>query len=361
MNRMPGSLPLAPRTRLRALTIPLVLAVATACESEVAASPEETFDEGELAVDASSPVSFAHVSLTGGGTLVNAADPGTSTAWDMAFRRFSVRLNGGVAGPGSVSAVSLGTHADLTAEQVVALNPREGEAAFEAVTAADIPAAGFIEDALVPETGPSWFRFDTRSGTIVANPAAAWKLREGSERGYGVFRVVGIAMQGQRPVGATIEFRRHDPGGSLGAPETVAQDLTRGPVYLSLSNGIVSDPSGCDWDIATSPEFTVQVNETCGAGTFPLDANDDFTALTQAGDAPDYAGFLSTIAGAFPATVGDAQGTFWYDILQNNRMWPTYNVFLVRVAGEVYKVQVFDYYNATGDSGYPSVRFQRLR
>ena len=359
MHISPSASPWIP---LRALTIPLVLAVAAACESEVAAPPEEeTFEEGVISIDASSPVSFAYVSLAGGGVLPNLPDPGSSTSWDMAFRRFSVRLNGGVAGPASVAAVNLGNNAGLTADQIAALTPEDGEAAFTAVTAADIPAAGFVEDALAPETGPSWFRFDRQSGSIVANPGAAWKLREGSERGYGVIRMVDIAMQGERPVGATIQFRRHDPGGSLGAPETVALDLTRGPVYLSLSNGIARDPASCEWDVGTSPEFTILVNEACGAGTFPLDPTDDFTALAQADDAPDYAGFLSTIGGAFPATVGDAQGTFWYSIRQNNRMWPTYNVFLVRAGAEVYKVQVFDYYNATGDSGYPSVRFQRLR
>ena len=357
---MHGSSPVSSRIPFRALTIPLMLAAVAACESEVAA-PEETFEEGVIMVDASSPLSFSYVSLTGGGALRSPADPGSSTSWDVAFRRFSVRLNGGVAGPGSVSAVSLGNNAGLTADQIAALTPEDGEAAFAAVTAAEIPAGGFVEDALAPETGPSWFRFDPQVGLIVANPGAAWKLREGSGRGYGVIRVVDIAMEGERPVGASIQFRRHDPGGSLGAPETLALDLTRGPAYVSLSNGIVPDPAGCGWDVATSPEFTIQVNEACGAGTFPLDPTDDFTALARADDAPDYAGFLSTIAGAFPATVGDARGTFWYDIRQSNRMWPTYNVFLVRVAEAVYKVQLFDYYNATGDSGFPSVRFQRLR
>ena len=332
-----------------------------ACESDVAAPDEEPFKEGVFTIDASSPVSFAYVSLTAGGSLRNPADAGGSTSWDMAFRRFSVRLNGGVAGPGSVSAVGLANNAGLTADQVAALTPEEGKAAFAAVTAADIPAAGFVQDALAPETGPSWFRFDRQSGAIVANPGAAWKLREGSGRGFGVIRIVDIAMQGERPVGATIEFRRHDASGSLGGPERLSMDLTRGPVYVSLANGIVREAAGCDWDVATSPEFIIQVNAACGAGTFPLDSADDFMALTRADDAPDYAGFLSTIAGAFPATVGDARGAFWYSIQQNNRMWPTYNVFLVRVADQVYKVQLFDYYSATGNSGFPSVRFQRLQ
>ena len=103
------------------------------------------------------------------------------------------------------------------------------------------------------------------------------------------------------------------------------------------------------------------MNGSCGAGTFPLDAAEDFNAQAQADDAPEYADFLSVVAGAFPAGVSDAGGFFWYGIQDNNRMWPTYNVFLVKVDQDVYKVQIFDYYNATGTSGFPSAKFQRLR
>ena len=313
-------------------------------------------------VDASSPGAFSYLSLTGAGSTIRPADPGTSTDWHMAFRRFSVRLNGGVAGPGSVGAVNLGNNASASAEEITALTPQDGEAAFAAVTEADIPGAGsFVEDALAPDSGASWFRFDRQTNSIVANPGAAWKLREGSGRGYGVFRVVAVAMDGQRPVGVTIQFRRHDPGASLGAPETLDVDLRRGPAFASLSGGAVGNPAGCDWDVGVTPDFVIQLNEACDAGTFPLDPTDDFTALTRADDAPDYAGYLSTIGGAFPAAVDDAGGAFWYNIQENNRMWPTYNVFIVRTADAVYKVQIIDYYNATGDSGYPSVRFQRLR
>ncbi|WP_419941462.1 HmuY family protein [Candidatus Palauibacter sp.] len=349
------------RCGLAALAV--LLPLFAACESEVAAPDrDQVFEEGTITLDASSHTGFAYLSLADGGSRQSPADPGGSTAWHMAFRRFSVRLNGGVAGPGSVSAVNLGNNSTMTADAITALTPVDGEAAFTAVTEADIPGTGsFTADALVPDPGASWFRFDRQSGSIVANPGAAWKVREGSGRGYAVFRIVAITMQGQRPVGVTVQSRRQDPGGSLAPSETLDVDLSRGPAYVGLSGGIVMDPASCDWDIGMSPEFTIQVNEACGAGTFPLDLLDDFMALGRADDAPDYAGFLSSIGGAFPAAVGDARGTFWYNIRENNRMWPTYNVFLVRVADEVYKVQITDYYDATGTSGFPTVRFQRLR
>jgi len=331
------------------------------CESET--EPEEIFEEGVIVGDATSPGDFAYLSLADGGSLVSPPDPSTSTAWHMAFRRSTVRLNGGVAGPGAVSEFNLGNNADLTAEEIAELTSDEGVEAFDAVTDADIPASSsFTEDELVPDQGATWFRSDPRSGTLVAHPRVAWKLRERSRRGFALLRVTDLEMDGRRPLGLTIEYRRHDPGADLGSAGTAAVSFARGPVYLELEGGSQqNDSAGCGWDLSASPELVIGVNARFRTGTFPLDDAEDFTQLERADDAPGYGGFLSAIAGAFPVTVGDAAGIFWYDIRENNRMWPTYNVFLVRTGEEIYKVQIFDYYNDEGESGHQSVKFQRLR
>lgn len=343
-----------------ALSAALAALVLVACESEIT-EPPEVFEEGTIAIDASSPISFAYLNLADG-ELVTPSDPSTDANWHMAFRRFSIRLNGGVAGSGSVSGFNLGNNSNMSAEQVTALAEQDGETVFEAVSDADIPApTSFMEEGLAPDPGASWFRFDFRTGLLVANPGAAWKVRESSGRGYAVFRVLRLEMEGQRPVGVTVEFRRHEPNGTLGALETVAGDLRRGPVFLSFADGPAINPAGCGWDIGVIPDLSIQINADCGAGTFPLDATDGFTAIAQADDAPDYGGFLSAISGAFPVTVDDASGFFWYNIQENSRMWPTYNVFLVQADLQVYKVQVTGYYDATGNSGHPTLRYQRLR
>ncbi len=341
--------------------LPLLLLSLPACESEVVAPDEVVFEEGEIMLNASSRVDFVYLNLADG-VQVTPADPVSSMEWHIAFRRFSVRLNGGVSGPGSVAGYNLGTNAGAAGEEVVALTPADGRAAFEAVTEADIPASSsFVEDGLAPDPGSSWFRFEPQIGTLVADPRAAWKVRESSGRGHALFRVVELRMQGQRPLGLEIEYRRQDPGGTLGEAGTATVDLTRGPGFVGFAGSGAPGAAGCDWDIGISPEFAVLVNADCGAGTFPLDVAEDFATVTEADDAPDYAGFLAVISGAFPAGVDDAGGIFWYGIQETNRMWPTHNVFLVRAEGEVYKVQVHDYYNATGESGFPSVRFRRLR
>lgn len=268
-----------------------------------------------------------------------------------------MRLHGGISGPGSVAGYNLGNNAGAAAEQVAALTPLDGRAAFKAVGDADIPPlSSFVEDGLAPDPGSFWFRFDPQIGTLAADPRMAWKVRESSGRGHALFPVVALRMEAQRPLGLDIEFRRQDPGATLGPAALASVDLTRGPAYVGFEGAEHPEAASGDWDVAISPEFAVLVNGECGAGTFPLDATEDFTTETRADDAPEYADFLAAVSGSFPAGVSDADGVFWYGIQDSNRMWPTYNVFLVAVEQEVYKVQVHDYYSATGASGFPSLR-----
>jgi len=345
----------APRRALLALLLPLTH---LACEDD-AAAPGEEFLEGTLTVDASSPSEFVYVSLSDG-AVVTPSDAATSTGWDVAIRRFSVRLNGGVSGPGTVSGLSLGNNAGLTDTEVVALMGSDGETAFAAVTESDIPATGFEVDGLVPDPGASWFRFDPQAGTLVANPGAAWKALE-SGGGFALFRVSDLVISGQSASSITIEHRHQDAAGTLGTVQSTTLDLTGGAAYTALSDGSLHDVATCDWDVGVTPELSFEINDACGSGTFPLDVTEDFTQVTAADDAPEYGGFLATLSGAFPATVDDASGIFWYNIEGNNRLWPTFNVFLVQTPVGIYKVQIADYYDATGQSGFPLIRYQQLQ
>lgn len=349
----------APRSLFRAAALAALPFTLAACEDEIV-DPADQFIEGQETIDASSPVTFAYFTFADGGSLVSVTDPSTSTDWDMAFRRFGVKLNGGVAGPGSVAGANLGNNAAATDTDVVQFTPADAEAAFAAVTETDINGVTFVEDGLVPDDSGPWFRFDFISGNLVANPGAAWKVQE-ADGGFSVFRVSELVMNGQAAQSVTIEYRHQDAGGSLGAVETVQVDVTMGPGFVDLASGTTVSPAACDWDLSVAPSFMIEFNDACSAGTFPLDPAEDFTAMTTADDAPEYGGFLSTISGAFPGTIDDATGVFWYNIEGNQRLWPTHNVFLVRVDDSVYKVQVVDYYSATGDSGHPTVRFEQIR
>lgn len=351
---------------LRRLTHSLAVAVAaaltlstTACEDEVT-GPGEELVEGQVTLDASDPGSFAYMTFDDGGSEIDVADPMTSEAWAIAFRRFSVKLNGGVAGPGGVAAANLANNAGATAEAVAAFTEADADAAWEEVTADDVAGVTFSVDGIVEDMSGPWFRFDPMAGTLVANTGAAWKVQE-ADGGHAVFRISELVMSGDTPQSVTVEYRHQDAGGSLGDVQTVDVDLTMGPGSVDLSTGAVVTPSDCNWDLVVTPMFSIDFNEACDAGTFPLDASEDFTTIEQADDAPEYGPFLSVISGAVPSSVDDASGVFWYDIEGNNRLWPTFNVFLIRVGTDVYKVQVTDYYSSTGASGFPTIRFEQLQ
>jgi hypothetical protein len=138
-------------------------------------------------------------------------------------------------------------------------------------------------------------------------------------------------------------------------------DYSLGDGHVDFSTGEVVVPEGCNWDVVLTPEFAIDFNVACGAGTFPLDGTEDFTALEVADDAPEYGGFLSSISGAIPNTIENPGGVFWYNLEENQRMWPTQNVFLIQDGAEVFKLQVTDYYSSTGESGFPTIRYEQIR
>lgn len=342
---------LRPVTAVTRITLALSVFAVTACEDEIT-DPGDEVVEGEVMIDASSQTAFSYFTFSDGGSVVSVTDPASSTDWDMAFRRFSVKLNGGVSGPGDVSGVNLSNNASLDSAAVLALAAADGDAAFEAVTAASIAGATFSEDALVEET-TAWLTFGQMGP--MANPSAAWRIRL-ADGEYAVFRAIAFTFGGS----ATFEVRHQTAGGTLTAIDTVTADVSMGPAWIDLESGATVGPMGCIWDISVSPGAGLTVNDTCNVGTFPLDTGDDFSSMTNADDAPEYGAFLSAPAGAFPSTVDDAAGSFWYNIDGSNFLFPTYNVYLVRVGTAVYKVQLIDYYDAAGASGFPTIRFELL-
>ena len=320
---------------------------------------DEEARPAQITIDASSRTDFAFFSLTDG-REVSVADARTSVEWEVALRRFSAKLNGGVAGPGNVSGYNVSNNSDASGEQVAALSPEDADAAFGAVTEADIDQATFVFDSLIPDPGASWFNFSPQAGTLVANPSAAWQVRE-ADGGFAIFRVSELEMAGMQSLGASIEFRHQDAGGALGQMGSVTIDFAQGPGLVDFSSGSTVAVDGCNWDLTLTPTLSIDFNTDCNAGSFPLDSAADFSALTTAADAPEYGGFLAAISGAIPNSVDDATAVFWYDIQDQNILWPTFNVFLINTGSAIYKLQFLKYYNTADVSGYPTIRYVRLR
>lgn len=337
---------------------------AAACNGDNT-GPASGGNNGIVSIDASSTASYAYFDLAGG-SVVTIASPTTSTAWNLAFRRFEVRVNGGVAGPGNVSGYNLANNAAATSDQVLAFTPDNQKAAFDSVGEADIPDdTAFVTERLVADP-LAWLNF--AGGAPTANTSAVWKVRRNTGGGYALFRAIGLTMGGNSPETAVvdsvkIEWRYQPAGGTLGAPDTATIDVVGGHTTLNFATGAVAAPSGCDWDLEAGADFSLATNAACSVGTFPLDVSQTFAGVTDAGDALDYGLFLSGLTGPVPfaTSLDDPRGPFLYNLAGDNRLSPTFNIYLVKVGTSVYKFQLTGYYSQTGVSGHPSIRFARIR
>jgi hypothetical protein len=121
-----------------------VLAVISALLIGCDESPTEPTESAvsTLTVNASDAEAWAFVALSETPTLISVADPSSSTSWDLGFRASEVRVNGGAGGPGEVATYCVCQNAGGTLADYKAMTPATELADFEAVTAADIPAAG---------------------------------------------------------------------------------------------------------------------------------------------------------------------------------------------------------------------------
>jgi hypothetical protein len=348
----------------RSAALALAVVLFAACNGD-SSGPGTILPKGELAIDASSTTQYATVDLVTG-KVVNVADLGSSDAWTLGFRRYEVRVNGGVAGPGQVSGYNMANNAGATSDQVLGFTPDNQKAAFDAVGLADIPDnSAFITESLVANP-LAWLDF--AGGAPAANTNAVWKLRRTANGGFAVFHATALTIGGTTPQTAvlatvTIEWRYQPAGGALGDPHQATLDVGAGHTTIDFSTGTVAAPSGCGWDIEAGADFSLATNTACAVGTFPLDAAESFAGLTTAADAPEYGAFLAGLTGPVPfsTALDDPAGPFLYNLAGDNRLSPTFNIYLIKVGTDVYKVQLIGYYSSTGVAGHPTIRFAKIQ
>jgi len=354
---------------MRSFAATFVLATAaigaTACESDGTGPATPLNIVGTTELDASSLTQFVYFDLAAAG-VVTVANPATSSDWDLAFRRYEVRLNGGAVGPKGVAGFNLANNFSATTPQILAFTPENQRAAFEAVGTAQLPAAGAFVTETLTANPLGWLAFGAQGP--VANSQAAWKLRRTAGGGYALFRVTGLTMSGatqQTAVLATVtlEYRYQPAGGTLGVKQTAALSLTGGTPAIDFSTGGTSAGAGCGWDLKANADFSLSTNAGCDVGTAPLDVSESFDAATRADNALAYGSFLAGLSGAVPFTsaLDDKHGPFLYNLAGDNRLSATYNTYLIKVGSAVYKIQLIGYYSATGVSGHPTLRYARIQ
>jgi hypothetical protein len=141
----------------------------------------------------------------------------------------------------------------------------------------------------------------------------------------------------------------------LGTVQTLVVDLTTpGAKSVDLNTGALTT-SATAWDLRFDG-FTIRVNggvsgpgkggAAAGTGTFESIT----TASTQAN-----AYRTDTYAGVFASS-----RWYRYNILGDNRISPTFDVYLIRRGSQVFKLQVVNYYDATNQPRFITFRYKQI-
>lgn len=333
--------------RLLPIAAALVLA---ACTDDVIA-PSALRDEGTLTVVATN--SFQFVSLADSAIVTPTPSPTASTAWDIAFFSTNVTLNGGEAGPGGVTAACLCQNASATNEQILAMTPENQLAAFDTVRS--VPAGlTFTSDVLTPAVS-GWF---TGTGaSAVADSTKTWLARLSDSTSFAAVRVTAISGATAAHAGSvTLEYRlQANSGAPLGAPQQITVNAgAAGGTRVDLNTGATTTDNAA-WDLQVQG-FTIRVNGGIsgtgkgGAATTATAFADLTTAVTNAA-----AYRIDTYAGVF-----GTQRYFRYNIAGDFRINPTFDVYFLRRGADTYKVQIIDYYSATGAPRHITFRWAKL-
>lgn len=312
---------------------------------------------GTITVDANA--SFAYVAFDGD-TLKPVVEPtpSASTAWALGFFGTTITANGGAAGPGGIEIACLCANASASNAEVMAMTATAELSEFDSVSAGAATTATFGADQLATAIN-GWYSGSGAAATVAAG--RSWIVREGSPTAVlGKLRIVSTTNPTATAMGTVkIEFAvQPTAGAAFNATDTLEVSVGTAPVYVDLTTGAVT--TSANWDIQLAG-WTIRVNSgVSGSGTFRavLDTSTPYANITHT-----YASFVPAQAYSSDSFTGvfAAQPWYRYNLTgTDHQIWPTFNVYLVRRTGALFKVQVLSYYGAGGAPRQITLRYQRL-
>ena len=337
------------RLVLRAALAAVLVTLGAACSSDDVTAPPVPA-EGSFTVNASQ--SWIYVSLADSALVSPTPAANQSAAWDIAFFATNVTLNGGQAGPGGVTGFCICQNAAATNDQILAMTPESEQADFDAVTAVPVGAT-FTGDVLTPAiTG--WFTGTGASAT--ADASRTFLVRLSDSLSYAKVHVTALSgASATSPGQVTLEYAvQASPTAAPGPTQTLTVDVSSGARSIDLNSGTIST-SATDWDLRLDG-FNLLVNggiSGAGKGGAAV-ATGSFASITTA-KIQDQAYQIDRYAGVFGTS-----RFYRYNIAGDNRISPTFDVYLIKRGTAVYKLQILDYYNATNQPRHVSFRYEQI-
>jgi hypothetical protein len=338
-----------PYSVIRGVVAGAMLAI-TACSSDDVTAPLPPV-EGTMTVDAAT--AWAYVDLDAGATVTPTPSAAESEAWDIAFNVTNVMLNGGEAGPGGVVGYCICQNAGATNEQVLAMTADSELADFEGVT--DVPAgATWSEDVLTPAFS-GWY---TGSGaSAVADPSRTFFVRLSGGSAYAKLHVTDLeAPTATTPGTITFEYAIQPTsvdafGPTLTHVTTVSENGTT-LIDLDPQEGV---PIGTGWDFKLEG-WSISLNGgPSGPGAVGvITSGTPYDEVTTA-----YIEGVNYQTDRYTGVFG-ASRWYRYNLEGDNRISPTFEVYLLKRGDSVYKIQLLDYYGDTGDPRQITFRYERI-
>ncbi|HVY54633.1 MAG TPA: HmuY family protein, partial [Thermodesulfobacteriota bacterium] len=229
---------------------------------------------GGLSAPADDPANkFSYLDLSTGEVLpFTDSQAKSSTDWDIAFKRSTVILNGGISGPGDVTGYFTGNNSeaydgngDPILDWFSSATADSELPDFNAVTSDDIPlddegnpdSSAFTSDSpLLAVTGDGtsdgWWLYDFETHTVSANDASWWVVRSDAGDSYAKFHVTEILLEGSPEewvITLDLDIQAAgDTGFTATDTYTAHIPFSGGSVYLDFDT-LSEVGSGGGWDL----------------------------------------------------------------------------------------------------------------
>lgn len=331
---------------------PVLFVLTTLSCSDVVTDPPRRA-EGSFTVDASA--GWVYVSLADSATVAPTPSARESGAWDIGFFATNVTLNGGEAGPGEVTGACICQNAGATDAQVLAMTEESEEAEFDAV--ATVPAtATFIPEQLTAAIS-GWYSGTGAAATADADDVFLVRLADGAS--FAKVHVTGIEGASATSAGrVTLEYAvQPSATAAFGATKTIVLDAAAsGGSSASVDlNADAFSTAPADWDVLLVGWNILVNGGVSGPGSAAAaTGSGTFESITTASTAPQ--AYRSDVyAGVFG-------GNRWYryNLAGDNRISPTFDVYLVKRGSAVYKLQITNYYSVTGAPRHITFRYEQI-
>ncbi len=332
-------------------------------------------------VNASSHDTAAYLNLETGEVLtLTGEEAAASSDWHLAFKRTNIQLNSGASGPGQVVGAVAADQADFYTSSgdpisSVFLNAT-ANSELEHLLAPMSEPSRWTGDAVVSGFGNDWY-IHHDNGNITANPDNGWLVRSAEGDSYARLQVNSIDFPTRTMPPEGVKSFQID----FDVQPTAQATFTGTATFTGSIPGTGGDlcfdfdsdaTVGCDtatWDIKlgfADRDFYLRSNSGSSGngnggviGAFEwteLQAYTSATVSPEGGDLTDHYD-ADTTGGIFKES-----SWYAYDLQGNHKLWPNYRVYLIDTdntddASPIYAMQVTGYYNDSGESGHPAIRW----